>query len=198
MDTIPAHYLDDELMGSPTSVPEPPADDTHSLDGPHGEEQNGGDGVSEQNMEKPDKSWMSAKRSPPHATVGENFPLHPDQNEPVQHDGGKKRKGSHDVLDAGEGGDPFKTVSMPPPILSDRAIGARLRRVFVKRRDGSMLLDDSWNSMWLDNTPGGGREQLMAIFEKVGSVVERGYLKNIPSNQKSPRNMRYHDGIGLC
>ena len=61
-----------------------------------------------------------------------------------------------------------------------------------------MLLDDSWNSMWLDNTPGGGREQLMAIFEKVGYVVERGYLKNIPSNQKSPRNMRYHDGIGLC
>ena len=92
MDTIPAHYLDDELMGSPTRVPEPPADDTHSLDGPHGEKHNGGDGVSEQNMEKPDKSWMSAKRSPPHATVGENFPLHPDQNEPVQHDGGKKGK----------------------------------------------------------------------------------------------------------
>ena len=66
----------------------------------------------------------------------------------------------------------LETRSMPPPILSKSAIYNRVRRVFVKRANGTMQLDDHWNNLWSD-IHGGGREQVMAMFEKVGYDADR-------------------------
>ena len=95
---------------------------------------------------------------------------------PLTVEKGEKRKDDHDA----DVEDQYVTASLPPAVLSDRAIDARLRRVFNKRKDGSMILDDEWNKMWLDKTSGGGREQLLSIFEKCAYVVERGCLKKTP------------------
>lgn len=66
----------------------------------------------------------------------------------------------------------FFTESVPPEILSDAAIRSRIRRVFLKKHNGTTALDDRWNNMWAD-TSGGGREKVMAMFEKCGYNVER-------------------------
>lgn len=161
METIPAPMEDDRLA-SPEYTPGTPADDDAILHDPHH-----GETLDESPV-------VPTKPSSTDAHMADQL-RSPFQSVPAEHDMKNKRKGNHDWSP-----DQFMTTSIPPPVLSERAIDARLRRVFVKRRDGSMLLDDSWNSMWLDKTPGGGREKLMSIFEKVGYVVERGYLKNNP------------------
>ena len=63
--------------------------------------------------------------------------------------------------------DEFAPTSVPPEVLSEKAIYNRIYRVFVKRSDGSYLLDDEWVKSWND-VHGGGRDQLYYIFEKVG------------------------------
>ena len=68
----------------------------------------------------------------------------------------------------------FHVESVPPPELTKTAIRSRLRRIFQKRKDGSTLLDDQWNQMWLDLQEGGGRDELMAMFEKCGYSPELG------------------------
>lgn len=75
----------------------------------------------------------------------------------------------------------FRTQSLPPAVLSDKAIKQRMRRVFTKRKDGSMVLGERWNNMWIDASAGGGREQLLSMFEKCGYTGERGQLKNMPT-----------------
>lgn len=66
----------------------------------------------------------------------------------------------------------FRTESTPPPPLSESAIYNRLWRVFQKRKDGSYALDDRWCASWKD-TEGGGREEIYALFEKVGYSADR-------------------------
>lgn len=66
----------------------------------------------------------------------------------------------------------FLTTSQPPLVLTDGAIKSRIRRIFLKRKDGTMQLDDQWNTMWGD-VAGGGRQKLMSMFEKCGYDVER-------------------------
>ena len=83
------------------------------------------------------------------------------------------------VPESGKGGikrkefeDPFTTVTTPPQPLSEKAVYARIRRVFQKRKDGTFQLDDRWNEAWAD-TKGDGRRELLAMFEKVGYNPDR-------------------------
>ena len=75
----------------------------------------------------------------------------------------------------------FVTESLPPPPLSRSAIYGRMRRMFQPKMDGTMPLDDQWNTMWKD-CKGGGRDQLMAMFEKVGFNPDR-VSKNVVVGQ---------------
>ena len=87
---------------------------------------------------------------------------------PVSGMGEKKRNAPEEDWE-----DPdLETRSRPPPVLSKSAIYNRLRRVFVKRANGTMQLDDHWNNLWSD-IHGGGREQVMAMFEKIGYDADR-------------------------
>ena len=72
----------------------------------------------------------------------------------------------------------FSVASTPPPVLSEKAIDSRLRRVFTPRADGSRLLDDSWLHQWQDK--GEGRSKVLEIFEKVGYNVDMGCQKRGP------------------
>ena len=63
-------------------------------------------------------------------------------------------------------------MTLPPEVLSERAIYMRLNRVFKKRKDGSYQLDDYWNKAWAD-VDGGGRESVKSVFEKVGYQRDR-------------------------
>lgn len=65
----------------------------------------------------------------------------------------------------------YETKSIPPLVLSPMAIYCRMRRVFQKRKDGTMVLGDQWNDMW--NDVSGGRIELQSMFEKVGYNVDR-------------------------
>ena len=67
--------------------------------------------------------------------------------------------------------DYYETKSIPPLVLSPMAIYCRMRRVFQKRKDGTMVLGDQWNDMW--NDVSGGRIELQSMFEKVGYNVDR-------------------------
>ena len=78
---------------------------------------------------------------------------------------GHRKRGPTDDLE-------FLTESTPPPPLSRSAIYSRMRRMFQPKTDGSMPLDDQWNNLWKD-CKGGGRDQLMAMFEKVGFNPDR-------------------------
>ena len=69
----------------------------------------------------------------------------------------------------------FWVASTPPPVLSEKAIDSRLRRVFTPRADGSKLLDDSWLHQWQDRHE--GRSKVMELFEKVGYNVDMGCQK---------------------
>ena len=90
--------------------------------------------------------------------------------------GGVKRGPEEEAND-----DEFVTKSRPPEPLSTNAISCRLRRVFNKRKDGSTLLDDRWNTAWKD-IHGGGRDQLLAMFEKVGYDPDR--VEQMPCRQE--------------
>ena len=68
--------------------------------------------------------------------------------------------------------DEFASASVPPEILSEKAIYNRLYRVFVKRSDGSYILDDQWVKAWND-IDGDGRASLYSMFEKVGYKRDR-------------------------
>ena len=57
--------------------------------------------------------------------------------------------------------------SVPPEVLSSKAIYMRIHRCFKMRKDGTYLLDDKWNQAWAD-VAGGGRDSVFALFEKVG------------------------------
>ena len=90
----------------------------------------------------------------------------------VQQNGGiGKGKGKRAV-----GEDEFRVDSLPPPILSEKAIDNRLRRVMKPRADGSMLVDESWVQQWHDKH-NGGREKIMELFEKVAYSVDWGCSK---------------------
>ena len=82
----------------------------------------------------------------------------------------------------------FRTESSPPPPLSESAIYNRLWRVFQKRKDGSFALDDRWCASWKD-TEGGGREEIYALFEKVGysadRVVHKKWFINVDQSKMS-------------
>ena len=66
------------------------------------------------------------------------------------------------------GYDPYYTPeSMPPAPLSDSAVYNRLWRVFRRRKDGKYALDEKWVEAWND-AKGSGRDEVKAIFEKVG------------------------------
>ena len=69
--------------------------------------------------------------------------------------------------------DEFYTESEPPPPLSRSAIDGRLRRVFKKRKDGSYVVDQQWVDMFNDSL-GSGRDEVMAMFEKVAYDRDRG------------------------
>ena len=58
--------------------------------------------------------------------------------------------------------------SRPPPALSVQATTARARRVFNARQNGTYLVSEELRQQWQDTSPGGGRDKLMAQFEKLG------------------------------
>ena len=90
----------------------------------------------------------------------------PAQNEVVPGSGkGGANKRSHYE-------DEFTTLTSPPEPLSQKAVYARIRRVFQRRADGTFQLDDKWNEAWAD-TKGDGRRELYAMFEKVGYNPDR-------------------------
>lgn len=96
----------------------------------------------------------------------------------VQQNGGiGKGKGKRAV-----GEDEFHVDSLPPSILSEKAIDNRLRRVMRPRADGSMLVDESWVQQWHDKH-NGGREKIMEMFEKVAYSVDWGCSKNTCFNK---------------
>eukprot|EP00435_Cladocopium_sp_Y103_P070572 s275_g35.t1 len=72
----------------------------------------------------------------------------------------------------------YVAVSLPPPVLSEKAVYMRLNRVFKKRQDGTSILDDKWNKAWAD-VDGGGRDEIYSIFEKVGYERDRKTKRHI-------------------
>ena len=75
---------------------------------------------------------------------------------------------------AGDVDDPelYVAMSVPPEVLSEKAIYMRINRVFKRRQDGTYILDDKWNNAWND-IAGGGRDEIYSIFEKVGYQRDR-------------------------
>ena len=67
--------------------------------------------------------------------------------------------------------DEFTTLTLPPPVLTDKAIDCRLRRVFKPRADGTYPVDEQWQKAWLDAK--GDRTKVKALFEKVGYDPDR-------------------------
>ena len=112
-------------------------------------------GISMSPSEHPEKPTI---RSPPPPQKSEL----PAQNGDGE---GHRKRGPGDDLE-------FLTESTPPPPLSRSAIYSRMRRMFQPKTDGSMPVDDQWNNLWKD-CKGGGRDQLMAMFEKVGFNPDR-------------------------
>lgn len=84
--------------------------------------------------------------------------------------------GGNEMMPATRGKGPdmeeFATNSVPPPELTQHAIKNRLRRLFAPRKDGSRMVDERWLEAWND-TYGGGRDEIMAMFEKVGYSPDR-------------------------
>lgn len=75
---------------------------------------------------------------------------------------------------AGDVDDPelYVAMSVPPEVLSEKAIYMRINRVFKRRQDGTYILDDKWNKAWSD-VDGGGRDEIYSMFEKVGYQRDR-------------------------
>lgn len=63
----------------------------------------------------------------------------------------------------------FIVTSVPPEVLSEKAIYMRLNRVFQKRRDGTYILDDRWNKAWQDSD-GPGRQSATLCLRKLGTA----------------------------
>ena len=70
----------------------------------------------------------------------------------------------------------YMVQSNPPPILSERAIDSRLRRVFKVRADGTTLVDQQWCQQWADKE---ARVKLLEMFEKVGYNADRVAKKSV-------------------
>lgn len=64
----------------------------------------------------------------------------------------------------------YQVRSTPPPILSEKAIDSRIRRVFKVRADGTTLVDEQWCQQWASKE---ARVKLLEMFEKVGYDVDR-------------------------
>ena len=77
---------------------------------------------------------------------------------------GVKRPESQEV------GFEYLVRSTPPPILSEKAIDSRIRRVFKVRADGTTLVDEQWCQQWANKE---ARVKLLEMFEKVGYDVDR-------------------------
>ena len=117
-----------------------------------------------------------AEPSPPNMPVSPSKPPshQPDQSKSKTGKGigdgrgGVKRAGREDCT--------FHVSSCPPPILSEKAIDSRIRRVFKPRADGSTLLDDTWQQQWANKE---SRVKLLEMFEKVGYNVDRGAKNDV-------------------
>ena len=55
----------------------------------------------------------------------------------------------------------------PPPVPSAAAIDQRVRRIMKKRADGTYAVPSEYVSQWSD-IKNGGREKVLALFERVG------------------------------
>ena len=55
--------------------------------------------------------------------------------------------------------------SFPPPVLTDAAVGARLKRAMAPRKDGSYLVPADIVAMYEDKHHG-GRDKVKGLFEK--------------------------------
>ena len=71
--------------------------------------------------------------------------------------------------------DIYETQSLPPPVLSDKAIYCRLSRVFKPKMTGEYMVDEKWVKAWQDVKD--GRSSLYSMFEKVAYSVDRGLAK---------------------
>ena len=65
----------------------------------------------------------------------------------------------------------YAVASIPPPVLTEKAIDSRLRRIFKPRADGTLLVDESWRQQWADKE---GRIKVLEMFEKVGYNTDWG------------------------
>ena len=158
----------DDHENTGTQVDEPDDMSNWALDDPYhasGMNANGGT----QDPTVPPEGPMNAEPSP---TTGVSPPV-PSQLppsaakdlEPGDHQPSGNRKRLAEVDDVA-----YQVKSFPPPVLTSGAIDSRLRRVFKARQDGTMLLDETWVQQWLDKDK---RENIKAIFEKVGYNVDR-------------------------
>lgn len=130
------------------------APDSQNQDEPLPSEQSSPTGVNQEHT----NTGADAMELEPSGTPGEGINGDSDNNK-----GGTKRQ-PEDCE--------FLTESLPPPPLSRAAIEGRIRRVFRKRKDGSTPVGDYWADLWNDTT-NGGREEVMAVFEKVGYDRDR-------------------------
>ena len=94
----------------------------------------------------------------------------------LEGDSKNTKAGDNEIMSATRGKGPdlaeFATHSVPPAELTPHAIKNRLRRVFAPRKDGTRMVDERWLEAWND-TYGGGRDEIMAMFEKVGYSPDR-------------------------
>ena len=89
--------------------------------------------------------------------------------EAAEGEGGRKRPPGDADDDAEQ---ELYVASVPPEVLSEKAIYMRLHRVSKKRKYGTYILDTKWNDAWGD-VDGGGRDSLYSIFEKVAYNRDR-------------------------
>ena len=61
--------------------------------------------------------------------------------------------------------DDWVPKSIPPPILTEKAIDSRLRRIFSPRCNGDFLVSEDFIKMWQD-IKGGGRDKIRSLFER--------------------------------
>ena len=160
-EAVPAsqQVIDETLVEALQAIPEP---------------KNVGEGSPSGQDTLPGLELPSPSHGPEVPTIPSPPPLPPKRCEiPVGQNGGgtgERKRGPDEELE-------FLTESVPPEPLSRSAIYGRMRRVFQKKKDGTMPLDDQWNNLWKDCN-GGGRDQLMAMFEKVGFNTDR-VTKNV-------------------
>ena len=126
--------------------------------------------------EKPPQALLETSTMQPVALTAPEMPVQAIVGEPgMQHvktDGGKAASQEPPTSLDEHLVDDLPEIAGPPPMPSQKAIEARVRRLTKPRADGSYKLPDMFMEQWKDLES--GRNALMHLFEKCNFEIDRG------------------------